>query len=105
MAGLAFNARLIVAKVVAADGDGLAPGRGGGIRWAVDQGARVINLSLGGVRDPLNPSLDTYSPLERAAVEYAYSKGAVVVAAVGNGTAVAVDAVALRGAIPRRCRT
>ena len=45
-----------------------------------------INLSLGGVRDPLNPSLDTYSPLERAAVEYAYSKGAVVVAAVGNGT-------------------
>jgi hypothetical protein len=52
----------------------------------VDQGARVINLSLGGVRDPLNPSLDTYSPLERAAVEYAYRKGVVVVAAVGNGT-------------------
>jgi hypothetical protein len=86
MAGLAFNARLIVAKVVAADGDVSLPAEVAGIRWAVDQGARVINLSLGGVRDPLNPSLDTYSPLECAAVEYAYSKGAVVVAAVGNGT-------------------
>jgi subtilisin family serine protease len=86
MAGLAFNARLIVAKVVAADGEVSLPAEVAGIRWAVDQGARVVNLSLGGVRDPLNPSLDTYSPLERAAVEYAYSKGAVVVAAVGNGT-------------------
>ena len=66
------------------------------IRWAVDNGARVINLSLGGVRDPLDPTLDTYSPLEQAAVEYAYSKGAVVVAAVGNGAAVAGDAVAVR---------
>jgi subtilisin family serine protease len=86
IAGLAFNARLIVAKVVAADGDVSVPAEVAGIRWAVDEGARVINLSLGGVRDPLNASLDTYSPLERAAVEYAYSKGAVVVAAVGNGT-------------------
>jgi subtilisin family serine protease len=86
MAGLAFNARLIVAKVVAADGEVSLPAEAAGIRWAVDQGARVVNLSLGGVRDPLNPSLDTYSPLERAAVEYAYSRGAVVVAAVGNGT-------------------
>ena len=86
MAGLAFNARLIVAKVVAADGDVSLPAEVAAIRWAVDQGARVINLSLGGVRDPLDPSLDTYSPLEQAAVEYAYSKGAVVVAAVGNGT-------------------
>ena len=86
MAGLAFNARLIVAKVVAADGDVPLSAEVAGIRWAVDQGARVINLSLGGVRDPLQPSLDTYSPLERAAVEYAYSKGVVVVAAAGNGT-------------------
>ena len=86
MAGLAFNARLIVAKVVAADGDVSLPAEVAAIRWAVDQGARVINLSLGGVRDPLNSALDTYSPLERAAVEYAYKKGVVVVAAVGNGT-------------------
>jgi hypothetical protein len=85
LAGLAFNARLLIAKVVRADGTVSLSGEVAAIRWAVDNGAQVINLSLGGVRDPLNPQLDTYSPLEQAAVEYAYSKGAVVVAAVGNG--------------------
>jgi subtilisin family serine protease len=85
IAGLAFNAQLIIAKVVGADGVVSLAGEVAAIRWAADTGARVINLSLGGVRDPLDPSLDTYSPLEQAAVEYAYSKGAVVVAAVGNG--------------------
>jgi thermitase len=85
IAGMAFNARLMVAKVVAQDGSVPLRAEVAAIRWAVDNGARVINLSLGGVRDPLDPQLDTYSPLEQAAVEYAYAKGVVVVAAVGNG--------------------
>ncbi|HXK13435.1 MAG TPA: S8 family serine peptidase [Gaiellaceae bacterium] len=85
IAGMAFNAQLLVAKVVGPDGTVSLQGEVAAIHWAVDHGARVINLSLGGVRDPLNPQLDTYSPLEQAAVEYAYSKGVVVVAAVGNG--------------------
>jgi subtilisin family serine protease len=85
IAGLAFNARLMIAKVVDKSGNISLQGEVAAIRWAADHGARVINLSLGGVRDPLDPSLDTYSPLEQAAVEYAYSKGVVVVAAVGNG--------------------
>src|SRR5207248_8934250 len=79
------GAELLIAKVVGADGAVSLRGEVAAIHWAVDQGARVINLSLGGVRDPLNPSLDSYSPLEQAAVDYAYSKGVVVVAAVGNG--------------------
>ena len=54
------------------------------IRWAVDRGARVINLSLGGLRDPFDPNRQLL-PLEASAVEYAVRKGAVVVAAVGNG--------------------
>jgi Subtilase family len=85
IAGLGFNVRLMVAKVVQPDGNVSLQGEVQAIHWAVDNGAKVINLSLGGVRDPLDQSLDTYSPLEQAAVEYAYSRGVVVVAAVGNG--------------------
>ncbi len=85
IAGIAFNAQLVVAKVVNAQGTVPLRAEVAAIRWAADRGARVINLSLGGVRDPLNPRNDTYSPLEKAAVEYAFAKGAVVVAAVGNG--------------------
>ena len=54
------------------------------IRDAVGAGARVINLSLGGHRDPKNPELDEFSRVERDAISYAVSRGAVVVAAVGN---------------------
>jgi len=86
IAGIGVNARLVVAKVVQPDGSVSLQGEVEAIRWAVDQGARVINLSLGGVRDPQNPKADTYSPLEQAAVNYAYARGAVVVAAVGNGS-------------------
>ena len=41
-------------------------------------------MSFGGVRDPHDRGLDTYSPLEAAAVQYAVSNGVLVVAAVGN---------------------
>ena len=85
ISGIAFNAQLVVAKVVQPDGSVSLQGEVEAIRWAVDNGARVINLSLGGVRDPFDLRLDTYSPLEQAAVDYAFAKGAVVVAAVGNG--------------------
>ena len=85
IAGLAFPARLMVAKVVRDDGVVPLEAEARAIRWAVDRGARVINLSLGGLRDPFDPNHDSYSPLEASAVEYAVRKGAVVVAAVGNG--------------------
>ena len=54
------------------------------IRDAVGAGARVINLSLGGNRDPKDPSLDEFSRAERDAISFAVSQGVVVVAAVGN---------------------
>jgi subtilisin family serine protease len=86
IAGLAFNAELLVAKVVEPDCNVSTEGEVKAIRWAVDNGARVINLSIGGTRDPAEPDLDSFSPAEESAVEYAYSKGVLVVAAVGNGT-------------------
>ncbi len=46
-----------------------------GIRWAADNGARIINLSLGGYDD---------NPVQRNAIQYAISKNCLVVAAMGN---------------------
>lgn len=85
IAGMAFPAQLLVAKVVRSDGVVPLDAEAKAIRWAVDQHARVINLSLGGVRDPGDPTRDSFSPLEANAVEYAIRHGVVVVAAVGNG--------------------
>jgi subtilisin family serine protease len=45
------------------------------IVWAVDHGANIVNLSLGG---------DETSAVERDAVDYAVSKGVLLVAAAGN---------------------
>jgi subtilisin family serine protease len=83
-AGIAFPAQLVVAKVVRGNRSVSLEAEAAAIRWAVDQGARVINLSLGGLRDPRRPDRDTYSALEAAAIRYAHTRGAVVVAAVGN---------------------
>src|SRR5205807_1731896 len=82
--GMAYPAELLIAKVVRADGTIPLAAEAAAIRWAAANGAQVINLSLGGVRDPLDAARDTYSKLEQSAIEYAYRKGAVLVAAVGN---------------------
>jgi serine protease len=47
-----------------------------GIRYAVDAGARVINISLGGSSE---------APVVRDALQYAVSRGAFVAASMGNG--------------------
>ena len=85
IAGMAFPAQLLVAKVVRRDGVVPLEAEARAIRWAVDRRAKVINLSLGGLRDPLDPTRDSFSPLEADAVEYAIRNGVIVVAAVGNG--------------------
>ncbi|MDW8337868.1 MAG: S8 family serine peptidase [Thermoleophilia bacterium] len=84
IAGLAPSAELLVAKVVTRSRSIPVRAEAEAIAWAVDNGARVVNMSLGGVRDPLDPERDTFSQLEADAVAYAVSRGAVVVAAVGN---------------------
>jgi subtilisin family serine protease len=82
--GIAYSAQLLIAKVTQADGSIPLNAEVNAIRWAADEGAQVINLSLSGVRDPVHLNRDTFSAAEAAAVAYAYAKGAVVVAAVGN---------------------
>jgi subtilisin family serine protease len=84
IAGVGIPARLLVAKVTNDKGLITVEAEAEAIKWAVDQGARVINLSLTGVRDPRDPTNDEYSAVEQDAIEYAYSNGSVVVAASGN---------------------
>src|SRR4029077_8093474 len=84
IAGVGFPVELLIAKIVRSDGTISPDAEAHAIHWAVDNGARVINMSFGGVRDPHDRSLDTYSPLEAAAVQYAVTNGVLVVAAVGN---------------------
>ena len=84
IAGTGIPVHLLVGKVVGRSGEISVLAEARAIRWAVDRGARVINLSLGGPRDPSRPSRDTYSALEHSAIDYATRKGVVVVAAAGN---------------------
>ena len=74
-AGLGYNADIENVKVLNDDGSGLYSAVAQGITWAADNGADVINLSLVGT----SPSSTLQS-----AIDYAWSKGAVVVAAAGN---------------------
>ena len=62
-------------KVVDASNDGWYSDLAQGIVYAVDNGARIINLSVGG--GPASPTL-------QAAVDYAHARGALAVAASGN---------------------
>lgn len=75
MAGVAYEARVLPVKVLAASGSGDHATIASGIAWAADQGAKVINLSLGG---PYG------SNTLEAAVDYAWGKGAVLTCAAGN---------------------
>jgi thermitase len=75
IAGVAWNCKILPVKVLAANGFGFDYDVVAGIRWAVDNGASVINLSLG-VLEPADVLRDT--------VKYAHEKGVVVCAAAGN---------------------
>jgi subtilisin family serine protease len=84
VAGVTWSCRLMPVRVLARivrNSDGRVSGTGSaadiaaGIRWAVDNGARILNLSLGGEVD---------TQVERDAIAYAIAQGAVVCAAMGN---------------------
>ena len=85
IAGSFPPAELLIAKIGTAQGTIPELAEAKAIRWAVDEHARVINMSLGGVRDPLHRARDTYSQAEADAIAYAVAHHVVVVAAVGNG--------------------
>ncbi len=78
IAGISWGARLLPIKVLDNTGVGTYSQVAEGIIYATDNGARVINLSLGG------PSP---SQVLANAVQYAQARGVLVVAAVGDSAA------------------
>jgi subtilisin family serine protease len=84
IAGVAPGARIMPVRVLDEDGMGSMSNLDAGIRWAVDNGADVINLSLESAV-PLPGEVMATGPDD--AVNYAWERGVPVVAAAGNGTA------------------
>jgi serine protease len=83
VAGVARDAKIMPVKVLTDEGSSFQE-VAAGIRWAADHGADVINLSLGAL--PGIQALVIVGELDDAkrAIDYAVSKGVVVVAAAGN---------------------
>jgi len=75
VAGIAGGARIMPVKVLDQFGSGFYSDIAAGIMYAAENGARVINLSVGGAED---------SQTLRAAIDYARDRGALVIAAAGN---------------------
>jgi thermitase len=75
VSGVCPDCSILAGKVLNDSGVGSSSGLANGINWAVSNGAKVINMSLG---------VRTSRTLE-AAVNNAWNKGVVLVAAAGNG--------------------
>ena len=75
IAGISWSDRILPVKVMGANGTGTTSSLAFGIRWAADHGAKVINMSVGGF---------PHSTFVLDSVNYAWSKGAVLVGAAGN---------------------
>ena len=81
--GAAPGATLWAVKVLDKEGSGYLSDVAAAIVWAADNGIEVANLSLGIAKDALDQYPDSKDLLQ-GAVDYAYGKGVLLVAAAGN---------------------
>lgn len=75
IAGVGGSSSLLNVKVLGDGGTGTWDGVANGIVWAADNGANIINMSLGGTFN---------AATVESAVNYAWNKGVLIVAAAGN---------------------
>jgi thermitase len=75
IAGITWSNPILPVKIMNANGTGYTSYLVDGLYWAANQGAKVINMSIGGF--PASTSV-------QEAVDYAWNKGAVLVGAAGN---------------------
>jgi hypothetical protein len=76
--GVAPGARLLIGKVLDDSGSGYESGIIAGMEWAAGEGARVINMSLGG------SATDGTDPMSAAVDEISEATGTLFVVAAGN---------------------
>jgi serine protease len=102
-AGVAFNIKVMPVKVLSTEWDDIfgSPNQGTddivalGIRYAVDNGAKVINMSLGRTAPPgcgANRNLNGCAPVVEDAMRYAVCAGAKSSTCSGAGAFIAVSA-------------
>jgi subtilisin family serine protease len=90
IAGVAPDARILPVKVLFRDcptcpSTGTADDVAAGMRWAVDRGAQVVNVSLG------STTSSVFGPEFAEAVRYAWDAGVIPVVAAGNEFVLAAD--------------
>ncbi len=75
VSGIAIKNYILPVKVLGSTGSGTYSAIANGVTYAANKGARVINLSVGG---------GSSSSTLQSAIDYAWSKNAIIVAAAGN---------------------
>lgn len=80
--GVAPDVELLIGKVVSNAGSGWDDGILEGMEWAIDQGARIISMSLGDLRDIETPCRVPYDNI--AKMLFDEPDGALVIGAAGN---------------------
>ncbi len=81
IAGGAWNVSLMAVKALDSSGSGSSSDIAEAIVWAADNGASVINMSLGGIGFVHDTTLSN-------AISYAFNKNVLLVAAAGNDVAI-----------------
>jgi len=75
------NVKILPVKVINDAGASFITDVAEGVQWAVDSGAKIINMSIGAIYYGANPDWDLDM---RVVCDYAIERGAVIVAAAGN---------------------
>ncbi|MDQ1639078.1 MAG: hypothetical protein QOF62_2417 [Pyrinomonadaceae bacterium] len=78
--GIAFNAEIYAGKVLDSEGRGADEWIIHGIEWAINQGCRIVSMSLGAAKQPG----DIFNILYEEIAQRALDAGTVIIAAAGN---------------------
>jgi len=90
MAGVCWNCKIMPVRMINAEGGGFGSDAASAIHYATDMGADVLNLSWGFDLDILDAAGEEEVAVITEAINYAVSRGVIVVASSGNSGGEAV---------------